>query len=102
MAIYFLLMGLAVAGASGGLDCGGDDPVAGEILDRAALFLHRAGHQFINRLDQRERAFLSEALGNRGKPIMSANSAVTCRRSPEGAVGFVDSETESLMPEIAA
>ena len=43
------------------------DAVAGEILDRAALFPHRAGHQFIDRLDQRERAFLAEPLGDRGE-----------------------------------
>jgi hypothetical protein len=43
------------------------DAVAGEILDRAALLLHRTGHQFVDRLDQRERAFLAQPLGNRGE-----------------------------------
>ena len=43
------------------------DAVAGEVLDRAALFPHRARHQFIDRLDQRERTFLAEPLGDRGE-----------------------------------
>jgi hypothetical protein len=41
--------------------------VAGEILDRAALLPHRAGHQFIDRLDQSKRALLAEPFGDRGE-----------------------------------
>ena len=43
------------------------DAVAGEVLNRAALLLHRPRHQLIDRLDQRERTLFAQPLGDRGE-----------------------------------
>ena len=43
------------------------DAVTGEVLDRAPLLPDRARHQFVDRLDQRERALLTKPLGDRGE-----------------------------------
>jgi hypothetical protein len=61
-------------------------PSPGEVLDRAALLLHRACHQFVDGLNQGLSAFFAEAFGNRCKAD-HVREKHGCRRSPEGEVG---------------
>ena len=74
----------ALSGTSSSASGTPNDPVAGEILDRAALLPHRARHQVIDRRIKANVPSSPSRSETAVNPAMSAKSAVTCRHSPVG------------------